>query len=388
MWKNVLFLACFFICSSYSLASMAHREGHSPEIHTTIVPQTTNTTKTTNTETLITLLFLSGLYVAITRFKISKLTRTALAAITLPITYIACTPTDTSIVSKISEKIIPSDINILEKTFGAFNNVKTRSDDTYFYVESQGLPEHNMMVGITSWQQQVALAQNYTGDNAWSIPLQPVLSESPVSTKNNFFRGGVGIAANGIPIFNALNNRGDDAFLVGELDQWGGHAGRADDYHYHTAPLHLEEKVGNNPIAYALDGFAVYGSKEPDGSTMRTLDENNGHFDTQGAYHYHGTTTYPYMIGKMRGKVTKSQDDEITPQPRTIAIRDFLQPLNGAKITDFKSTGTQAYSLEYSINDQKHYVDYSWDNTGKYTFTFISADGTRKTETYQRRDNP
>ena len=45
--------------------------------------------------------------------------------------------------------------------------------------------------------------------------------------------GAIALAVNGMPIFNALNNRGDDAYLAGELDDWGGHAGRADDYHYH-----------------------------------------------------------------------------------------------------------------------------------------------------------
>ena len=65
---------------------------------------------------------------------------------------------------------------------------------------------------------------------------------------------------NGVPIFNAPNNRGEDAFLIGELDDWGGHAGRADDYHYHAAPLHLQEIVGDAaPIAYALDGYPIYG---------------------------------------------------------------------------------------------------------------------------------
>jgi len=50
--------------------------------------------------------------------------------------------------------------------------------------------------------------------------------------------------------------------------------------------------------------FALYGSKEPDGSPMQPLDANHGHFGSNGVYHYHGTTTYPYSIGKMVGKVT------------------------------------------------------------------------------------
>ncbi len=122
------------------------------------------------------------------------------------------------------------------------------------------MPDHGMMAGITNWQQQIGIPQNYYGDNAWQIPLSPLLSDNPVSTRDNLFRGAIALAVNGVPIFNALNNRGEDAFLIGELDDWGGHAGRADDYHYHAAPLHLQEIVGDAaPIAYALDGYPIYG---------------------------------------------------------------------------------------------------------------------------------
>jgi hypothetical protein len=78
-----------------------------------------------------------------------------------------------------------------------------------------------------------------------------------------------------------------DALLDGQLDQWGGHSGRADDYHYHTAPLHLDAQTPDIlPIAFALDGFAIYGSLEPDGAPMLPLDTNHGHFDAAGVYHY------------------------------------------------------------------------------------------------------
>ena len=131
-------------------------------------------------------------------------------------------------------------------------------------VESNGMPSHNMMVGITSWQQQVPLPQPYTGANAWRIPAHPTLADTPISAKTSLYRGAIALAVNGVPIFNALNNRGDDAYLAGELDQWGGHSGRADDYHYHIAPLHLQTVVGAaKPIAYALDGFACTARPNP-----------------------------------------------------------------------------------------------------------------------------
>ena len=129
------------------------------------------------------------------------------------------------------------------------------------------MPAHNMMVGITAWQQQVPLPQPYTGDNAWRIPLNPVPAKTPVAIRNRFLRGAIALAANGIPIFNPQNNRGEVSQDIGELDQWGGHCGRADDYHYHAAPLHLQTVLGQRlPIAYALDGYPIFGLSEPDGS--------------------------------------------------------------------------------------------------------------------------
>ena len=146
----------------------------------------------------------------------------------------------------------------MARAFEAFvklKAIKTRWDDRFFYVESNGIPDHRLMVGITAWQQQVPLPQKYVGENAWQIPLHPVPAKKPQSAKGNFLRGAIALAANGVPIFNPLNNRGEDAYLIGELDEFGGHCGRADDYHYHLAPVHLEKTIGQGlPIAYALDG--------------------------------------------------------------------------------------------------------------------------------------
>ena len=296
-------------------------------------------------------------------------------------------PTNTTTTTTVTK----TDPAFVETVFSSFKTlVKTRYDDTYFYVESEGIPLHNMMLGITNWQQQVPIPQGYTGLNAWSIPLKPEFATTPLSLKTNFMKGAVAIAPNGIPIFNPLNNRGEDAYAIGELDQWGGHCGKADDYHYHIAPLHFEVTSGKNPIAMALDGFAIYGSKEPDGTTMQTLDAYHGHSIGTDVYHYHATTTYPYFIGSMRGKVTSdptttAPENQIIPQAKMTPIRPAGEPLKGASITNFKSTGTNAYSLEYTLSNKKAYINYSWDAANKYTFTFIGTDGKSAVSTYVKK---
>ena len=278
----------------------------------------------------------------------------------------------------------------MDSVFAAFKpSVNTNFDNTYYYVSATGFPNHNMMVGITSWQQQVPIPQNYTGTNSWSIPLQPVMAAVPLSTKSNFMKGAVALAVNGIPIFNALNNRGEDSYKIGELDNWGGHCGKADDYHYHAAPLHLATVTGNLPIAYALDGFPVYGEKEPDGTTLTSLDTCHGHPWNTTQYHYHGTTTYPYVVGAMRGKVTldpstPAPENQILPQAFAKGARPATNPLNGASITNFVSSGTNAYLLTYKIGTKFGSVAYSWDASNKFTYTLTDTSGQSVTNTYKR----
>jgi hypothetical protein len=168
----------------------------------------------------------------------------------------------------------------LAKLFDPFKEtVKVRFDDDFLYVESNGMPDHPMMTGITAWQQQVPLPQSYFGDNSWRIPLHPVPAKNPMSAKSHFFRGATALAVNGVPIFNPIKNDGKtDTLLAGELDQWGGHCGRVDDYHYHIAPMHLEKIVGvGNPVAVALDGYPIFGYSDPDRKSPENLDWLNGH---------------------------------------------------------------------------------------------------------------
>jgi len=304
----------------------------------------------------------------------------------------ACKTETTISPSSPTSPIVPTktSISFLDSAFNPYKKtISTNYDDTYYYVNSNGIPEHNMMVGITSWQQQVPIPQPYSGNNHWSIPLQPVYEATPLSTKTNFMKGAVALAVNGIPIFNALNNRGEDSFVIGELDQWGGHCGRADDYHYHAAPLHLVATSGLKPIAFALDGFAVYGSKEPDGSTMKALDAYHGHEGSNSVYHYHGTADYPYVVGSMRGKVstdpaTPAPENQILPQAFTNSVRPALSALKGATITNFETLSATSYLLTYTLNAKKYTVKYSWVNN-TFTFLFTDGDGKQSTETYTRK---
>ena len=269
--------------------------------------------------------------------------------------------------------------------FSAFaQSVKVFRSGNYYMVESNGIPDHQMMVGIKAWQQQVPTPHPYSGTNAWPIPITPVISKTPISAKDHFLRGAIAVAINGVPIFNALTNKGTDAYLTGELDDWGGHCGRADDYHYHMAPFHLQAIAGKKvPIAYALDGFPIYGETEIDGKPVVGLDEYNGHFDAKKKYHYHGTKTYPYINGGFKG-VVKEVDGQVDPQAATKGFRPAGAPLRGASITGFERLGNDSYNLTYSLNGSNYQIKYTATLTS-VSMDFINPDGTTKTEVYQRR---
>jgi len=265
-------------------------------------------------------------------------------------------------------------------------NVITSWDSVYFYVGSYGIPSptQQMMAGITAWNQQVPLPQCYIGTNAWSIPLHPVIADTPIAvTSHTFLRGAIGLAANGVPIFNEYTNTGTDAYLAGQLDSFGGHSGRGDDYHYHIAPLFLQNQGSVIlPIAFAFDGFAVYGTLEPNGAGMLPLDANHGHYGSNGFYHYHGTMTAPYMIGSFVGKVTMDTTLQLVPQPHANPVRGGQPPLNGAVITGCHPNCVNGYTLIYTVNSQTDSIVYNWTSTGTYTYKFYINGTDTATQTY------
>lgn len=245
--------------------------------------------------------------------------------------------------------------------------VRTYWDSTHFYIEADNMPDRsqmpNLMVGITSWQQQIPLPTSYFFNttnpennagslgfgkpNVWRLPMVPVPSPAPVSLNGNFLRGAVAVAANGIAIFNPRNNRGEFSYSIGELDSYGGHCGLADDYHYHIAPLHLQSVLGTDkPVAWALDGYPIFGFTEPDGSARLPLDSDGGHAHGTLNYHYHARGSSatgpvaPFLMDAMHGTVVNF-GGQIDPQPEVQSMRPSgtggyeAKAIAGAAITAF-----------------------------------------------------
>ena len=256
-------------------------------------------------------------------------------------------------------------------SFGAFKpRVRSYYDATTFYVESDNVPNPALMpalmVGITSWQQQIPVPTSYFASttnperdqgsigfgkpNIWRLPLVPTPSASPIPiSAGNFQRGAIAVGADGIPIFNPRNNRGAVAYEIGELDLYGGHCGLADDYHYHIAPVHLQTVLGiDKPVAWALDGYPIYGYTEPDGTARQALDAEGGHTHGAWNYHYHAIGSAatgpanPYLPTAFHGTVVNF-GGQVDGQPEVPGMRQSgtggytAQAVQGARIIAYKN---------------------------------------------------
>ncbi len=305
-----------------------------------------------------------------------------------------CTTTAnlTNLTDTVSDTIT-SQIETMQAAFSRYTGVTTFYDANYFYVESNGLPEHNIMVGITTWNDQLPAPQHYIQENAWPIPLNTEYASTPMAIdSNNFRRGAIGIAVNGIPIFNPYNASGLISYDIGELDEFGGHTGRGDDYHYHISPRHLDNPSTPTILAYALDGYPIYGEIEPDGATMTARDSYAGH-EYQGSYHYHygQSDAAPYLVA-FRGNVAvegSAPETQVTPQPRSQSPRgEHPYSINATNLLITGSTKHQdghGYTINYRDNNQSASVTYTWTDADVFTYTFHDVDPVRTvTQTFTR----
>jgi hypothetical protein len=126
--------------------------------------------------------------------------------------------------------------------------------------------------------------------------------------------GQIGIARNGVPIFNALDATNKDAVAREVQDSCSGHPQQQGQYHYHGLPACISygsESKHSKLIGWAFDGFPIYGPIGNKGRYMRLsdLDECHGHThkikyqgEVQKLFHYHATAEFPYTVGCYRGQ--------------------------------------------------------------------------------------
>ncbi len=140
------------------------------------------------------------------------------------------------------------------------------------------------------------------------------LAAKPKKLKTPQCTGGeVGIATNGVAIFNAVDAEGRDAVAHEVQDSCSGHPQGSGVYHYHGLPACLASTSGNShskQIGWIYDGFPIYGPLGDKGAYMSNakLDECHGHThelryngETKKLFHYHANFEFPYTVGCYRG---------------------------------------------------------------------------------------
>jgi hypothetical protein len=139
------------------------------------------------------------------------------------------------------------------------------------------------------------------------IPVNPEFAAAPSCVP----MGMIGVALNGVAIFNALDDGGRDAVAHEVQDICNGHPQMSGQYHYHGPSACLPNQSGNEMlIGYANDGFGIYSMYDKNGRELTDADLDECHGRTSevlwdGAnvkmYHYVLTREYPYTIGCFRG---------------------------------------------------------------------------------------
>ncbi|AWW00263.1 YHYH protein [Arcticibacterium luteifluviistationis] len=164
-------------------------------------------------------------------------------------------------------------------------------------IRSTGLPDHK----TPYWGEDHEMYEDFPGMNhanantsmisfnyAMTIPISPTES----STKEQTELGSIGMALNGVPIYNDYEGGGlleENAW--GTFDASGAHPGPREDYHYHCEGTYITVD-DSNLIGFLRDGFPIYGRKDQDESYPDDLDENGGHTGSttdfsDAIYHYH-----------------------------------------------------------------------------------------------------
>lgn len=214
---------------------------------------------------------------------------------------------------------------------------------TSFVVESNGMPTYTFVQTTPNPLKEQM--------DHWEIPLTPVAAAATTAVP---LLGVAGFAVNGMPFFgpNEAAQPASEAFgdpvFNGLMDPCQGHT--ANEYHYHSLSVKCLNASGlvakpwmnadppateaSPIIAWALDGYPVYGSQEcADGACSKVvvmqsgyaktgdpttyawkaytwaahagdatyLDACNGHTGPKGDYHYHATSGFPYVIGCYHG---------------------------------------------------------------------------------------
>lgn len=203
-----------------------------------------------------------------------------------------------------------------------YNGVSVTLDGSEVVIQTKDLPDHTSPFYPTTDPLYAAYSGTNTNfstsislggstqdpdiqeqDITFRIPVSPAEASSKSSTPG----GAIGVAINGVVIYNQYNGAQQllDDLEFNNTDEYNGHPSPSNgQYHYHIEPAWLTAKNGKSSlVGFLLDGFPIYGPEE-DGKTLTSSDLDNYHGHTHatteypdGIYHYHVTADAPWING-------------------------------------------------------------------------------------------
>lgn len=280
---------------------------------------------------------------------------------------------------------------------GFEESVSVICDKDYAYIISSTYPEHEMMTGITSTNEQIPVP---SADYVAPITLSPSKADALTTID-----AALGIAVNGVPIYDYSSqgeldifqyDENQDTAALGQLDICGGHAGRGDDYHYHAAPTCMINAMKNQGsdaiIGWAYDGYPLYGNTNPDGSAIGNgeLDVCNGQPDSTFGYRYHTSTRPPYIFQCLVGSVDTKNLPRVSPlSGDTQGIRADLRPPQD-EVENLSHTISKdgSRTMRYTYQNEEYFTTYRLLEESENCYEFkqktISNGGKIETGTFCR----
>lgn len=189
---------------------------------------------------------------------------------------------------------------------------KSGTTGDYVQADSDGQPDYTSNYFPTTSPCYAAYTPSFPDPNqiaaqglSFHVPL------APTTTNTAMGLGPVGVAVDGVPIFDNQAAPGDDIFTEAQsFDRCGGHPAPGGVYHFHGEPYAISSDDARL-IGVLSDGYFVYGRRDADGS-LPALDARGGHVaatpdSTTPVYHYHlnqQTSTAAGTAGQMQWFLT------------------------------------------------------------------------------------
>ncbi|XP_066288587.1 uncharacterized protein [Branchiostoma lanceolatum] len=213
--------------------------------------------------------------------------------------------------------------DVTEQNTGLKGTVTLTTAGDTITIVSNGIPDHATAIYPNRHNPNSIVAQNLR----FTIPKDPQVASQTTCLP----MGPVGVAINGVPIFNPFTSECLDAKENEVFDECDGHPAPNGQYHYHIHPDCVFDGTSSHSqiVGVAADGFAIYGPVDEDGTVLTNadLDECHGRMK-DGVYRYHVTNEYPYFMACFKGTV-RSDSGIMTGRCR-------------CEVNDVVSTGTDS----------------------------------------------